>query len=867
MADYSTPVQHKEDVTTTGPTSFVGKVQMTIFEHGLFKILSVTVEDSKFTWDTKKITVKGQLGDVVPGDRYEFEGRVVDDRRYGLQFAASSCHVVLPKTPSQLTTYFRLHNLSIINLKGASKQIFNSLGENAVLELLNNPQKIHEVEELEKDDADKIEDFFASLDFGNTTSEIIGKLRRYNFSQNQINQIFDRYGVKTLNIIAANPYRLCIELSDNIFSFSRLDEIAKQFLHFGQHDPRRIRGAVLCSLKDITQQSGSTYTQWAEIADRASYLLGAGVENEELNTARKDLNRKKEIVEDNKGIYPASLYLSEQTIANKLVSLLDTGDNSFDEKEFESALAEAEADSGTKYDEIQVQAIKQALSHAVFLLTGGPGTGKTTIINGMVECWLKMHPDQSRSDIAMVAPTGRAAKQITAATNLEASTIHRLLGLTADINEHDLQKMHFESLKAQLIIVDEMSMTSTSLFAALISAVHTGSQLVLVGDCDQLPSVGPGQVFYDLLSVDKLPKIRLQHIYRQSKDSSIIDLARKINTGQVDNELFNPEDPAKYDHRRFYERTAGELAPTILQAVQLYTGKLKLSLMDIQILAPIHKGQAGTQYLNEYLQANLNPDDGEKNAIKTNYGVLRIGDKVMQTVNDPDRDVFNGDLGIISSIEGSATLHGNKKSKEKLRLGVTFGDQEVTYNLSQISALHLAYCMTIHKSQGSQSKVVILPMVNDYYPNREGAPTIMRRNLLYTAVTRSSQALMMIGQASAFVRCAMTPTQYRHTSLTDRVKEALANSSFKVDHPDSLKKSSQKIKEPPSDSNLTTGQDYLPFDKTKSKEISHKQTAASPKSSVKQAGSTLPDHLTAEAIEEGIIDPLIGMDGLKPTDF
>lgn len=867
MADYSAPVQHREDVTTTGPTSFVGKVQMTIFEHGLFKILSVTVEDSKFTWDMKKITVKGQLGEVVAGDRYEFEGRVVDDRRYGLQFAASNCHVVLPKTPSQLTAYFRLHNLSIMDLRGSAKHIFASLGEDAVLELLNNPQKIHDVSEIEEDDANSIEDFFASLDFGNTTSEIISKLKRYGFTESQINQIFDRYGVKTLNIISANPYRLAIELSDNLFSFKRLDDIAEQYMHFQANDERRIKAAILCSLQDITQQQGSTYAGWSEIAARANYLLGNGISNDEMTQAREDLIHHQEIFEKSQGIYPASLYLAEEKIANKLVSLLDTADTSFDEADFVKALRQVETDSGTEYDEIQVQAIRQALSGAVFLLTGGPGTGKTTIINGMVECWLKLHPDKSRSDIVMVAPTGRAAKQITAATDLEASTIHRLLGLTAEVTEHDLQGMHFDTLKAGLIIVDEMSMTSTSLFAALISTIETGSQLVLVGDCDQLPSVGPGQVFYDLLSVEGLPKIRLQHIYRQAKDSSIIDLARKINAGQVDVDLFAPQNPTEYGHRRFYNRSLNEVAPTILQAVKLYTDQLDLSLMDIQILAPIHKGPAGTQYLNEYLQEHLNPDDDQKNAVKVNQGVLRVGDKVMQTVNDPDRDVFNGDLGIITSIEGSATIHGDKKAKEKVRLEVTFGDQEVTYNRSQISALHLAYCMTIHKSQGSQSKVVILPMVNDYFPSREGAPTIMRRNLLYTAVTRSSQALMMVGDPTAFVRCAMTPTEYRQTTLAKRVTDALQSSNLPSTKQIEETVSPTKVELTSQDINLTTGKDYLPFDQTKNNNLPHLDKSVNSESLVSKTAVQLPKHLTAKAIEDGEIDPLIGMDGVKPSDF
>ena len=277
-------------------------------------------------------------------------------------------------------------------------------------------------------------------------------------------------------------------------------------------------------------------------------------------------------------------------------------DHPVDQQDFQQVISEIEADKGYQYDQVQTSAIKEALESPVMLLTGGPGTGKTTIVNGLVETYLKLHPKVSEEDIMLVAPTGRAAKQINSVTGIEASTIHRLLGLTADINDDQLMQMEFDPLDAKLLIVDEMSMTSLALFTALISAVNPGTHLVLVGDCDQLPSVGPGQVFYDLLAAEDIPQRRLKHIYRQSSHSSIIPLAHRINEGTVTQELFAPEPANQYAHRQFICAGLNNIPQLITQAVKLYHEKHDVPIMDIQILAPIHGGVAGTVNINRVLQ-------------------------------------------------------------------------------------------------------------------------------------------------------------------------------------------------------------------------------------------------------------------------
>lgn len=842
MSDYNRPVQHQADVTTTGPTSFIGTVNVVIFERSLFRILSVTVEDSQFNWDTDTITVKGQLGDVVEGDRYEFEGRVVDDQRYGLQFASTGCHVVMPQTSSQLTTYLKYHHVELNHPRKSTKLVFDALGSQAIDTILDQPDSLDDIPGMDQQDRQRMKEFFSKLDFGNTTGQIIDHLQKYGFTERQVNQIFDQYGAKTLTTIAEDPYQLAVDLYDQGITFRLVDQVAQRFYSVNSDDYRRLGGAIRYCLKAIINSSGGTYVRENVLLAGTSQLLRFQIDAQRLGTQLKRLIHDEIlVVDDEDKIYENAYYNAEWKIAQKLHELLknDDTDRHVKVSEVQQALAPVEQDKGYKYDRTQLSAITKALNSPVMLLTGGPGTGKTTIVNGIVEAFLNLNPDKSRDDVMLAAPTGRAAKQINSVTGIDAGTIHRLLGLTADITDQKLMEMEFDPLQADLLIVDEMSMTSTALFTGLMSAVQPGTHLVLVGDCDQLPSVGPGQVFHDLLETKVIPQQRLKHIYRQSSNSSIIPLAHHINDGQVDLSLFAPKDPAHFAHRQFIRASFNNIADLICQAVKLYHEKHQVPIMDIQILAPIHGGPAGTQNINQVLQANLNPDDGSKPAIKMGSQLLRVGDKVMQTVNDPDKNVFNGDLGIIKSIEGQNVIHGSQKSRVKQKVVVDFEGEEVEYRrLNEIHSLRLAYCMTIHKAQGSQAPVVIISMVNQYFPVNLNTPTIMHRNLLYTAVTRSSQALLMVGDPEAFVRCAETPTRYRQTTLTQRVTMVFKHQHFESDTTQDAQMS-------------TVSQHDRPEETVQSHDqISEKNLI-----------------LTPEMVEEQLIDPMIGMDGITPDDF
>ena len=853
------PVEHSDKVTTTGPTSFIGKVKVVIFERGLFRIAAISVEEKNFEWDQGEITVKGQLGEIIEGDRYEFEGRVVEDKRYGLQFACSGVHVVLPQNAPQLATFVKYHGVKLHAPKKSSQAVFKALGTTAMKQVTDDPTVLKQVAGFGIGDQERLIDFFTTHDFGNTTGKIIEQLKQYGLSERLVNLVFDHFGIQTLTKITTNPYVLT-DLEDYELSFHRVDELAHQFFRMTNDDPLRLQAAILVASRNLTNQSGDSWVPKNQLLN-AAYRLLKGGQSELLEQEFTNLVADERLVVEGEQVYPAALSQAEWQIADCLRTLLvDSKVKIPSDKRLKTKLAAVEAEQDFDYDEVQRKAISMALKQPLLLLTGGPGTGKTTIVKGIVNTFLKLDPSASPSDVLLVAPTGRAAKQISAVTGIEASTIHRLLGLTADITDDDLVNANFEELDGKLLIVDEMSMTSLTLFAALISAVGPATRVVLVGDFDQLPSVGPGQVFRDLLAVETLPQIRLTHIHRQAADSSIIPLAQKINAGEVTPSLFAPGDPGKYAHRRFFPANLAAVPEMITQAMKLYHERHGLSFMDIQLLAPIHAGLAGTQYLNTYLQKALNPPEASKPEVELNPNrIFRVGDKVMQTVNDPDKNVFNGDLGLITSIEGVRAKNTSADTKINLKLVVDFDGTEVEYTRPQdAGALQLAYCMTIHKAQGSQAPVVILPMVMDYFPNSLTAPTIMRRNLLYTAVTRAAQALMMIGDPRSFVRCAETATNYRHTTLSQRIEDLLAGEKKTPAEPQakSAEKKVIKDEEPPSpsaDPNLTTGDDVLPFDK---------QATSVPISDKKP----LPTELTPAMVLENQVDPMIGMDGVTPAD-
>ena len=765
---------------------FSGTIDRIIFENAsnFFKILLLTVEDTDSDMDDFEIIVPGTMADVIEGEDYTFWGELTQHPKYGQQVKLNRYERAKP-TASGLIKYFSSDHFKGIGKKTAEK-IVSIYGEHTIDKILEDPSKLDTISGFSKANRDA---FVTKLKVNYGTEQIIAGLVELGISNNFAFQIFDLYKDDSVAMVKENPYRLVEDIQG--IGFKMADSLAEE-IGIASDSPKRFRAALLHCLLEQSISQGDTYIEARDLLEYAITLLEDSRQIEcNPESVAKELSQ---LIADGKvhnvatRIFDASLYKAEEGIKKHLTRLMDHPlDKSIAETDIDTQIKNIEKKHQIQYDSVQKQAIIQALTSKIFILTGGPGTGKTTVIKGILEAYASIHElDLQGKDLPIIlaAPTGRAARRMNELTGLPSATIHRHLGLNGD---NDYQSME-DFLDCNLIIVDEFSMVDTWLANHLLGALSSDTQLIIVGDSDQLPSVGPGQVLADLLKISSIPQIALQKIFRQSKDSTIVDLANQMRQG-----LLPPDFKAKKADRSYFDALPQHIPPMVTKIVSAAINS-GISEDEIQILAPMYKGQAGITNLNQLMQDLLNPLDGQSE-FAFNDLKFRKNDKVLHLVNDTQQNVFNGDIGYITDL-----IPAKYTESKQDEIVMDYEGTEVSYPRNEWLKITLAYAMSIHKSQGSEFQVVILPITRQ-------SGRLLQRNLIYTAVTRSKSKLILLGEYAAFDYAIQNEGDKRKTYLVQRfTPEGIDNNT--VEGTDTT---SQKAKDqPPSQEDLiTTDKEYI----------------------------------------------------------
>lgn len=848
----------------------VGQVQAIFFQNpsNFYKVLLVKITDTNTDYLEKEIVTTGSFGQIQEEEIYRFFGHFVDHPRYGKQFQVDSYQQERPTSASGVVNYLSSEKFPGIGKRTAEK-IVEILGEDAIDRIIATPDVLAEVPQLNEK---KQQTIIETIRLNHGMEQVIVGLNRYGFGSQLSFAIYQTYKEETLDIIHENPYQLVEDIEG--IGFKRADNIAEQ-LGIGADSDKRVRAAITHEIFQHSVRSGNTYVE-AEILLRETINTLEASRPVEISldqVAEQIIHLVEEgkIQQEGTKLFENSLYFSEWGIGTSIQRLLSRKKEiKYDKKEIEKNIRGVEKRLGILYGDSQQAAIEEAIKSPLFILTGGPGTGKTTVINGIVSVFAELNGlsldvkdyTQEMFPILLAAPTGRAAKRMNETTGLPASTIHRLLGLTG---REKNPSMTAKELEGGLLIVDEMSMVDTWLANTLFKAIPTNMQVIFVGDKDQLPSVGPGQILHDLMQINEIPQKELTEIYRQGDGSSIIPLAHEIKQGKLpQNFTVNQKD------RSFFPSDVHHIETYVRQIVTKAKAK-GFSPQDIQLLAPMYRGAAGIDALNKMMQEIFNPNDGTKKEVKWNESVYRIGDKVLHLVNTPELNVFNGDMGEIVGIILA------KESEDKVdELVIQFDNNEVSYKRNEWNKITLSYCCSIHKAQGSEFKMVILPMVHQYH-------RMLQRNLLYTAVTRSKDILILLGEVQAFNTCVAHESASRLTMLKERITSA-------------------------DDMSLTTRMQLEAYEEGLNKEAPFSETAGAEKSivyetanenkvavieettepiitpakpkieeislfnepvqeSAEQVNEVLDRLLTPDLVKTQTIDPMIGMGQTTPYDF
>ena len=677
------------------------------------------------------VTLVGNLLEVPVGSVLLCEGDWKVDKRFGSQFVCQSWEEVMPATAYGIEKYLGSGLVKGIGPKFA-QLIVKQFGLDTIEVIETDIQRLYEVPGIGKKRVEKIRE---SWEKQKDIKNVMLFLQGYGVSTAYAAKIYRQYGKESIDKVKENPYRL----ADDIWGigFKTADGIANK-MGYEKNDFRRCQSGIIYTLNQLANE-GHVFAEEEQLVKAALNLLEA--EEEPIRAALTNMIQTEEVKMEEEAIYLPPFYFAEVGTANRLLALVEG-----QEKELFIRPMDLQAlskETGVEYDEVQLQAIEEAVRSKVMVLTGGPGTGKTTTTQGIIAALKHMG-----MRILLAAPTGRAAKRMSEATGMEAKTIHRLL----EFNPKDGYKRNEENpLEGDALIVDECSMIDIILMNSLMKAVPRSMRVVFVGDIDQLPSVGAGNVLRDLIDSKKIPVVRLTRIFRQAQTSRIVMSAHAINQGRFPDTSNGKATDFFFIQQEDAEKTAGEIVNLVKNRLpKAYSQKTS----QIQVLTPMQRGVVGAANLNMALQNALNPCPTALN--RGGYS-FRQGDRVMQLRNNYDKEVFNGDLGYIESVD-----------TEERTLLVNFEDRLVEYEASELDELTLAYATTIHKSQGSEYPIVVMPVLMTHY-------VMLQRNLIYTGITRAKKICVLIGskKALSFAIRNMSVLK-RNSKLKERLNPELA---------------------------------------------------------------------------------------------